>query len=89
LQEQEEQRLVETQMDLKKGYWRRNNLVKAEKCDLLADTHSTLNRLKDFFCELLYVRGVMLGRLIYTQLSQCPNLVRLRLMQILKKNECR
>jgi len=27
----------------------------------------------------------MLGRLKYTQLSQCPNLVPLRLMQILKK----
>ena len=33
----------------------------------------------------MYMVLITLGRLKYTQLSQCPNLVPLRLMQILKK----
>ena len=35
----------------------------------------------------MYMVLIMLGRLEYTQLSQCPNLVPSRLMQILKKTE--
>jgi len=30
--------------DLKKGYWPRINIVKDEKCDLVADCHSILGR---------------------------------------------
>jgi hypothetical protein len=33
-------------------------MVKAENDDLLADSHSILNRWKNYFCQLLNVHGV-------------------------------
>jgi hypothetical protein len=33
-------------------------MVKEENCDLLADSHSILNRWKNYFCQLLNVHGV-------------------------------
>jgi hypothetical protein len=43
--------------EFKKGYQPRNNLVKDEREDLLADPHKSLNRWKNYFCELLKVHG--------------------------------
>jgi hypothetical protein len=46
----------------KRGYQPRNNLVKDENGDLLADSH-ILNRWKNYFSQLLnYIAPVMLGR---------------------------
>jgi hypothetical protein len=42
----------------KKGYQTRNNLVKNENGDLLADSHSILNRWKNYFSQLLNVHNV-------------------------------
>jgi hypothetical protein len=42
----------------KKGYQPRNNLVKDQKIDLLADSHRISNRWKYHFCQLLNVHGV-------------------------------
>jgi hypothetical protein len=44
--------------EFKKGYQPRSNLIKDENSDLLADSRSTLNRWKNYFCQLLNVRGV-------------------------------
>jgi hypothetical protein len=41
----------------KKGYQPRNNLVKDERGDLLADPHKILNKWKNYLCELLNVHG--------------------------------
>jgi hypothetical protein len=39
------------------------NLLKDENGDLLADSHSILNRWKNYFCQLLNVHDIMiLGR---------------------------
>jgi hypothetical protein len=46
----------------KRGYQLRNNLVKDENEDLLADSHNILNRWKNYFSQLLNVHNVMLGR---------------------------
>jgi hypothetical protein len=43
--------------DLKMGYEPRNNLVKDETGDLLADAQKILNRWKNYFCQLLNVHG--------------------------------
>jgi hypothetical protein len=43
--------------ECKKGYQPRTNMVK-ENGDLLADSHSVLNRCKNYFCQLLNVHGV-------------------------------
>jgi hypothetical protein len=40
------------------GYQPRNNLVKDESGDLLADSHNVLNRWKNFFSHLLNVHNV-------------------------------
>jgi hypothetical protein len=42
----------------KKGYQPRNNLVKDENGDLLADSHNILNRWKNYFSQLLNVHNV-------------------------------
>jgi hypothetical protein len=42
----------------KKGYQPRNNVVKDEKCDLVADSHSILARWRIYFFQLLNVHGV-------------------------------
>jgi hypothetical protein len=43
--------------EVNKGCKPRTNLVKYERGDLLADPHNILNRCKNYFCELLNVRG--------------------------------
>jgi hypothetical protein len=43
--------------EFKKGYQPRTNLVKDERGDLLADPHKILRRWKNYFCQLLNVRG--------------------------------
>jgi hypothetical protein len=42
----------------KKGYQPRSNLVKDENGDLLANSHSILNRWKNYFSQVLNVQGV-------------------------------
>jgi hypothetical protein len=44
--------------DFKKGYQPRNNVVKDEKGDLVADCHSILARWRKHFFQLLNVHGV-------------------------------
>jgi hypothetical protein len=44
--------------DFKKGYQPRNNVVKDEKDDLVADSHSILARWRNNFFQLLNVHGV-------------------------------
>jgi hypothetical protein len=44
--------------EFKKCNQPRTNIVKEENGDLLADSHSILNRWKNYFCQLLNVRGV-------------------------------
>jgi hypothetical protein len=43
--------------EFKKGYQPRTNLVKDERGHLFADPHKILNRLKNYFCQLLNVHG--------------------------------
>jgi gas vesicle protein len=43
--------------DFKRGYQPRSNLVKDEIGDLLADSHNTTNRWKNFFSQLLDVHS--------------------------------
>jgi hypothetical protein len=42
----------------KRGYQPRNNLMKDENGDLLVDSHSILNRWKNYFSQLLNVHNV-------------------------------
>jgi hypothetical protein len=44
--------------DFKKGYQPRSNLVKDENGNLLADSHSILNRTKNYFSQLLIVHRI-------------------------------
>jgi hypothetical protein len=44
--------------DFKNGYQPRNNVVKDEKDDLVADSHSILARWRNHFFQLLNVNGV-------------------------------
>jgi hypothetical protein len=44
--------------EFKRGYQPRNNLVKDEKGDLLADSRNNLNRWKNYFSQLLNVHNV-------------------------------
>jgi hypothetical protein len=44
--------------EFKKGYQPRSNMVKEENGDLFADSHSILNRWKNYFCQLLNAHGV-------------------------------
>ena len=55
--------------DFKKGYQPRCNIVKDEKGDLVADSHSIVARWRKYFSQLLNVHGIndMLGREKYTQ----------------------
>jgi hypothetical protein len=43
--------------EFKNGYQPRNNLVKDEKGDLLADPHKIVNRWMNYFCQPLNVQG--------------------------------
>jgi hypothetical protein len=44
--------------EFKNGYSHRRNLIKDEKGDLFADSHSILNRWKNYFSQLLNVHMV-------------------------------
>jgi hypothetical protein len=44
--------------EFKRGYQLRNNLMKDENGDLLADSHNILNRWKNYFSQLLNVHNV-------------------------------
>jgi hypothetical protein len=44
--------------EFKTSYQARNNLVKGENGDLLADSHNILNRWKNYFSQLLNVHNV-------------------------------
>jgi hypothetical protein len=44
--------------EFKKGYQPRTNMVKDERCNLLADPHTVLNMWKNYFCQLLNIHGV-------------------------------
>jgi len=44
--------------DFKKGYQPRCNIVKDEKCDLVADSHSIVARWRNYFSQLFNVHGV-------------------------------
>ena len=44
--------------DFKKGYQPRCNIVKDEKGDLVADSHSIVARWRNYFCQLFNVHGV-------------------------------
>jgi hypothetical protein len=49
--------------EFKRGYQPRNNLVKGENGDLLADSHNILNRWKNYFLSYcMCIMSVMLGR---------------------------
>jgi len=45
-------------IDFKKGYQPSTNIVKDEKGDLVADSHSILARWRKHFCQLLNIQGV-------------------------------
>ena len=54
--------------DFKKGYQPRTTIVKDEKGDLVADSHSIMARWRNYFSQLLNVHEVRkLGRQKYTQ----------------------
>ena len=54
--------------DFKKGYQPRCNIVKDEKGDLFADSHSIVARWRKYFSQLFNVHGLrMLGRQKYKQ----------------------
>ena len=44
--------------DFKKGYQPRTDIVKDEKGDLVADSHSILARWRNYFSQLLNVHGI-------------------------------
>ena len=44
--------------DFKKGYQPRTNIVKDDKGDLVADSHSILARWRNYFTQILNVHGV-------------------------------
>jgi hypothetical protein len=44
--------------DFKKGYQPRTLIVKDEKGDLIADSHSTMARWRNYFSQILNVRGL-------------------------------
>jgi hypothetical protein len=49
--------LYTSRNEFKTGYQSRTNLIKEEKDDQLADSHSVLNRWRNHFCQLLNVQG--------------------------------
>jgi len=55
-------------MNLRRGYHPRCNIVKDEKGDLVADSHSIVVRWRNYFFQLFNVHGVKdVGRMKYTQ----------------------
>jgi len=54
--------------DFKKGYQPKCNIVKDEKGDMVADSHSIVARWRNYFFQLFNMHGLrMLGRQKYTQ----------------------
>ena len=54
--------------DFKKGYQSRCIIVKDEKVDLVANSHSIVARWRNYFSKLFNVHGLrMLGKQKYTQ----------------------
>jgi hypothetical protein len=70
--------------EFKRVYQQRNNLVKAENGDLLADSHNILNRWKNFFSQLLNVHNVSDVRQIVVHTAEPlvpgPSVLRLKLL---------
>jgi hypothetical protein len=56
--------------EFKRGYQQKNNLVKDENSDLLADSHDILNRWKNYFSQLLNVHNVSDVRQIGVQMAE-------------------
>jgi hypothetical protein len=56
--------------EFKKGYQPRNNLVKHENGDLLADSHKILNRWKNYFSRLLNAHMVSKVRQMETHTAE-------------------
>jgi hypothetical protein len=67
----------------KKGYKPRTNIVKDEKCDLVADSDSILTRSRNYLSQLLNVHGDNNVRQNYW----CLSLAFLRLRWLLKNLE--
>jgi hypothetical protein len=63
--------------EFKRSYQPKNNLVKDENGDLLADSHNILNRLKNYFSQLLNAHNVSDVRQIEVHMAEplapCPN----------------
>jgi hypothetical protein len=63
--------------EFKRGYQPRNNLVKDENGDLLADSHNILNRWKNYFSQLMNVHDASDVRQIEVHtaepLKPCPS----------------
>jgi hypothetical protein len=57
-------------VNLRGGYQPRNNLVKDENGDLLADSHNILNRCKNYFSQLLNVHNVSDVRQIEVHMAE-------------------
>jgi hypothetical protein len=56
--------------EFKRGYQPRNNLMKDENGDLLADSHNVLNRWKNYFSQLLNVHNISAVRQIEVHTSE-------------------
>jgi hypothetical protein len=67
--------------EFQRGYQPRNNLVKDENGDLLADSHNILNRWKNFFSQLCNVHSVQIpseliqagGETLLSVIHKCIN----------------
>jgi hypothetical protein len=68
--------------EYEKGYQPRNNLVKDENGDLLADSHSILNRRKKYFSQLLNAHNVSYVRQLelHTAEQLVPLIFKLKLL---------
>jgi hypothetical protein len=56
--------------EFKRRYQPRNNLVRDENGDLLADSHNILNRWKNYFSQLLNVRNISAVRQIEVHMAE-------------------
>jgi hypothetical protein len=56
--------------EFRRSYQRRNNLVKDENGDLLANSHNILNRSKNYFSQLLNVHNVTDARQIEVHMAE-------------------
>ena len=54
-------------IDMKKGYKPRTSIIKDEKDDLVADSHSIMASCRNYFSQILNVHGVSDVRQKYTQ----------------------